>query len=184
MTKKHTAVAFLAFSVAALSVPAFAGDSSKSGQISALSLSFAEEAWDGKKVPTGQQCQKFGGNGQTPKINVNDIPRGTEALIFEYSDHNYRPNDHGGHGKIGYKLRGETKAVTVPAIAGHSFELPKDFFLVEAHRGKGWDLEGAYMPPCSGGNGHIYYVTVKAVNDLKETSYRLVGEGRIDMGVY
>lgn len=154
-------------------------------EIAALTLSLSDPYWDGKKVPEGQQCLKFGGGGQTPRIEVKDIPKGTEALIFEYSDHNYRPNDHGGHGKIGYRLKEpNTYSITVPSVEGHTFDLPSGFFLVEKHRGKGWDKEGAYMPPCSGGNGHNYYVTVKAVSDITKTSYRLLGESRLEMGVY
>ena len=41
--------------------------------------------------------------------------------------------------------------------------MPENFTMVEAHRGAGWDKESAYMPPCSGGKDHAYYVTVKAM---------------------
>ena len=185
MSKYSTTAVITAFTVLAFSNAGFGRDDVHTSQLAPLSLSLADSTWDGKKVPEGQQCLKFGGHGQTPRIEVKGIPKETEALIFEYSDHNYRPNDHGGHGKIGYYLQGKnTYSITVPSIEGNSFDLPDGFFLVEKHRGKGWDKEGAYMPPCSGGNGHNYYVTVKAVSDMKKTSYRLLGESRLEMGVY
>ena len=35
---------------------------------------FADPAWDGKKVPDGQHCKKYGGHGATPAPNVRQLP--------------------------------------------------------------------------------------------------------------
>jgi hypothetical protein len=32
-----------------------------------ISASFVDPAWSGKKIPAGQQCQKFGGKGAMEK---------------------------------------------------------------------------------------------------------------------
>jgi hypothetical protein len=138
-------------------------------------------------VPVGQQCNKFGGNGATPSLMVKNIPNGVNALIMEYSDRDseYRYMDNGGHGKIGYMIMSGTKQIIIPSVPGHSFDLPKGFFLVSAHQAPNYDKAGAYMPPCSGGKGHLYYVPVKSVYDAPEgkESQRL-GEGQLTLGKY
>lgn len=41
----------------------------------ALNASFADSAWNGSRIPAGQQCQKFGGdNPSTPMLLISDIP--------------------------------------------------------------------------------------------------------------
>ena len=50
--------------------------------------------------------------------------------------------------------------------------------MIEAHRGPGWDKEGAYMPPCSGGKDHAYYVTIKTLKDDVVTAGTVIEEGR------
>lgn len=130
----------------------------------AMEVSFADAAWDGKKVPAGQQCQKFGGkNSASPKYKISKIPAGATQLVFEYSDRDYTPMDNGGHGIVAYKLSDKVTDLEVPPLAGHTFDLPAPFISVKAHQAPGWDKAGAYMPPCSGGKGNSYYVTVKAV---------------------
>ena len=152
-----------------------------------LHVSFADPDWDGKIVPTGQQCQKFGGNNpHSPRLTVKNIPNGANALIMEYSDRSYAPMDNGGHGRIGFIIAAGVSEVTVPSVPGHSYELPKGFFLVKEHLAPKWDKAGAYMPPCSGGRGNSYYVTVKAVqrkseDDLKGT---VLAVGILEMGRY
>jgi hypothetical protein len=152
-----------------------------------LEISFTDSLWNGKKVPAGQQCSRFGGNGATPPLMVKNIPAGANALIMEYSDRDsqYRYMDNGGHGKIGYNITPGTKQVTIPSVPGHTFDLPKGFFLVSAHQAPNWDKAGAYMPPCSGGKENLYYVTVKAVYDAPEgKESQLLGKGRLTLGRY
>ncbi len=144
-----------------------------------MMVSFISAGWDGKTVPKGQQCNRFGGKAGTPELNVSMIPAGTTTLVMEYSDQDYRDMDNGGHGKIGYTLKKGQQEVTVPSVPGHTFDLPTSFFKVAAHAAPGWDTAGAYMPPCSGGKRHRYYVTVKAMANKK-----VLAKSRLDMGKY
>ncbi len=152
--------------------------------IKALDVSFVDSSWDGNAVPIGQQCQKYGGKApSTPRLRVSDLPKGTTAIVMEYSDRAYKPMDNGGHGKLGYKVAENTSEVIVPSVAGHTFDLPTDFFSVAAHRGPDWDKAGAYMPPCSGGNNHPYHVTVKAVQQTSE-KMMVLAQTQLEMGIY
>jgi hypothetical protein len=150
-----------------------------------LRVSFADPLWDGKTIPEGQQCNRFGGDGATPRLTVKNIPSGTNAIIMEYSDRDWPQMDDGGHGKIGYRIPLRTTEVTIPSVPGQTFDLPDGFFLVEAHRSTR-GVAGAYKPPCSGGWGHSYYVTVKAVYDAssKNEESRLLGKAKIELGKY
>jgi hypothetical protein len=42
------------------------------------------------------------------------------------------------------------------------------------------------MPPCSGGRGNAYYVTVKAVSEISEDyqDCNVLGMGRLELGNY
>jgi hypothetical protein len=146
---------------------------------SALDVKFADKVWDGINVPEGQQCQKFGGsNPSTPKWIVSDIPAGSNAIILEYSDRDSERMNNGGHGKMRFAINSTAARVVIPSVPGHTFEIPSEFSMIEAHRGPGWDKEGAYMPPCSGGKGHAYYVTIKTIKDDKVTAETVVGIGK------
>lgn len=143
-----------------------------------------DPAWDGISVPEGEQCQKFGGNApKTPALSISGIPTGSNLIILEFSDRNYQRMDNGGHGKIGYALSRQQNNVLIPSVSGHSFTLPEGFFIVAAHRSPKWDKAGAYMPPCSGGKGNAYYVTVKAVKQGGESS-EVMAQHIIEMGRY
>jgi hypothetical protein len=155
--------------------------------ILALELSFVDSDWDGKTIPNGQQCQRQGGeNPSTPRILVSNIPEGSDAIILEFSDKDYRPMDDGGHGKIGFMISKGTREAVIPSIQGHSFNLPNDFFIIQEHQASSFDTAGAYMPPCSGGIGNSYYVTVKAVELLskEDKTFILLGQGILELGRY
>jgi hypothetical protein len=159
----------------------------ESALIQALELAIADSEWNGNKIPSGQQCQRQGGeNPSTPRIQVNNIPEGVDAIILEFSDRNYGPMNDGGHGKIGFEISEGTKEVTIPSIPGHSFDLPEGFFLVQEHKASNYDTAGAYMPPCSGGIGNSYYVTIKAVKVLskEDKTFVLLGQGILELGKY
>lgn len=150
-----------------------------------IQIKFSDPKWDGRNIPIGQQCNKFGGNGGTPSFLIENIPVETNALIFEYSDRDNTQMNNGGHGKISYTIKPGSPKVTVPSIPGHTFELPDNFVIISAHANPSWDKAGAYMPPCSGGKGHLYYVTVKAVfNAPDKKDSKLLGQGRLDLGRY
>lgn len=146
--------------------------------------SFADPAWNGIKVPAGQQCARFGGNGSTPVIKVEHIPGKANAIVMEFSDQTYQPMDKGGHGKIGFRIANGDQAPVIPAVAGHTFDLPPGFFIVEAQRAPTWDKAGAYLPPCSGGKGNSYYVVVKAVKEANGKVREVLAETAIKMGQY
>jgi hypothetical protein len=105
---------------------------------------------------------------------------------MEFSDRTYKPMDKGGHGKIGFEITEGTEKVIVPSVPAHSFDLPEGFFIVKEHQGADWDKAGAYMPPCSGGKGNSYYVTVKAVRQLSRgsTEFELLAQGVLELGKY
>ena len=145
----------------------------------ALDAKFSDAVWNGIKIPAGQQCLRFGGkNPSTPKLKVSGIPEGTTAIVLEFSDRDYKNMDKGGHGKIKFMLNSPVNEVTIPSVPGHTFDLPAGFKMIEAHRSPGWDKAGAYMPPCSGGKGHAYYVTIKAIKDNKVTATTILEMGK------
>jgi phosphatidylethanolamine-binding protein (PEBP) family uncharacterized protein len=145
----------------------------------ALEAKFVDKIWDGVKVPEGQQCLKFGGKyPSSPALHVTDIPAGSDTIVLEYSDRDSTGMNNGGHGRMKYAIPANETTVTVPSVPGHTYDLPKGFTMIEAHRGPGWDKEGAYMPPCSGGKDHAYYVTVKTLQDYKVTSETVVELGK------
>jgi len=161
--------------------------SGASAEQARLEVSFADPAWDGKAIPAGQQCLRFGGqNPSTPRLMVRGITPGANAIVMEYSDRSYTPMDNGGHGIIGYRIPEGTKEITVPPVPGHSFDMPEGFFVVSPHQAPGWDRAGAYMPPCSGGMGNLYSVTVKAVSrpSAGSADFTVLGQASLDLGVY
>lgn len=152
--------------------------------LKAMVVELADPVWGGEKIPQGMQCQKFGGDGpRTPALMISAIPENTNLLIFEYSDESHKPMDNGGHGKFGYALNEPVSQQWVPQVSGHSFELPKGFFMIEQHRNPKWDKAGAYMPPCSGGRNNLYYVTVKAAQ-VKDDGITIKATQRLDLGRY
>ncbi len=162
------------------------GGKKAAAKLPKLKLAFGDPAWDGKSIPEGQQCRKYGGKGATPPLAVSDIPGEANAIIMEYGDHDWPPMDGGGHGIIGFKIAPGTKEANIPPVAGHSYDLPKGFFLVAEHLGPAWDKAGAYMPPCSGGRGNEYYVVVKAVRLAKpgDKSGKVLAIKELEIGAY
>ena len=145
-----------------------------------LNVQFANNAWDGIKIPEGQQCQKFGGNHPaTPELIVTGIPAGSSGILLEYSDRDSQRMNNGGHGRMRFNINSAVTKVKIPSVLGHTFAIPPAFTMIEEHRGDGWDKAGAYMPPCSGGKGHEYYLTIKTVKGDKVTA-----ETMIEMGKY
>ena len=162
------------------------GEYEPASNVAQLQISFAESGWNGKTIPNGQQCKRFGGKGSTPRLIVKNIPAEANAIIMEYSDRDYVPMDNGGHGKIGYKIKQGTSEATIPSVPGHTFSLPEGFYLISAHNNPSWDTAGAYMPPCSGGKGNSYYVTIRAVYQpaSKDQKSKLLGMAKLNLGSY
>ncbi len=152
-----------------------------------LEVSFLDSSWDGKFVPVGQQCEKFDGdNPATPRLLVKRIPAAANVIIMEFSDRSYMPMDDGGHGKIGYRIAEGTAEVSIPSVPGHTFKLPEGFFTVTEHQAPDFDTEGAYLPPCSGGRGNFYYVTIKAAYQAseKKKKFKVLGQAVLELGRY
>ena len=149
-------------------------------------MSFANSAWDGKTVPEGQQCNKFGGNGSTPSLVVEGVPAQANAIIVEFNDASYPDlSFDGGHGKIGFWVGGGGKAV-LPPVKGQTDKLPDGVFVEKRNRATGSYATPGYLPPCSGGAGNSYFADVKAVYKAKseKEKSKLLATGTIQLGKY
>ena len=162
------------------------GYKAASDKLPTLTVTFTDTAWDGKTVPKGQHCKKFGGNGATPPLKVSGIPSGTNAIIVEFNDESYQPLSYGGgHGKVGFWISGGSEA-NLPPVPGGTDTMPSDAFLEAANRATGGWASPGYLPPCSGGKGNRYSATVKAVYKAKAEgeASKLLASGKIDLGTY
>ena len=136
-----------------LGVPLFAGD---------LKVALLEP-WNGRRVPEGQQCRMFGGDGATPPMQVWNIPEGTVWIVAEFNDRSFKPlSKDGGHGRIAWPAKWPvTYLYPVPGMTG----LPKwGAFVVEPSKTIGAYASPGYLPPCSGGQKHKYAVDILAVD--------------------
>lgn len=144
-----------------------------------LDATFVSSEWDGVTIPAGQQCQKFGGdNPATPELMISHIPSGSDAIVLAYSDRDSERMNNGGHGIIKYDLNAIEGMAKIPSVPGHSYILPADFTLIAEHKGPNWDKAGAYMPPCSGGKDHEYYITIKTMQGDQITAEKVIEMGK------
>ena len=152
--------------------------------VAPLKVTFADTTWNGKTIPSGQQCSRDGGTGATPALVVSNIPADANAIIVAYNDASYAPlSNDGGHGKIGYWIDGGGTR-TVPSVPGESNDMPEGAFVDAKNRAARINAQG-YLPPCSGGRGNSYFADVMAVKRSKNGDETLiVGEGRIELGQY
>ncbi|MGP5210452.1 hypothetical protein ACTXJ5_06640 [Psychrobacter alimentarius] len=71
----------------------------------AMDVKFTDGAWNGKKIPEGQQCVKYDGKSPaTPSMSVTNIPAGAESLVFVYNDVSNKRMQNGGHGIVEFAL--------------------------------------------------------------------------------
>ena len=136
-----------------------------SAQAADLTVSFADPVWNGKTIPSGQQCSKFGGHGATPPLAVAGLPAGTNAVIVEFNDRSFMKLSYdGGHGKIGFTVPPGAASVTLPAVPGETDSgLPEGTWIEKKNRATGSYARPGYLPPCSGGRGNTYAAEVVAV---------------------
>lgn len=169
------ATALIAVGLSCATVPAKAAD---------LTVEFADPAWTGDKIPAGQHCKKFGGEGATPPLAVSNIPPEANAIVVEFNDKSYQQLSYdGGHGKIGFHITPGVGTVTLPAVPGGTSDMPDGVWLVKKNRATGaWSSPG-YLPPCSGGRGNKYEAEVYAVI-RSDDGYEEIGEGSIRLGRY
>lgn len=168
-----TKLVLASFALAALAWPASAQ--------STLTVAFADPLWTGGDIPEGQHCRLLGGDGSTPALEVTGIPDGTAQINVEFNDEDYRPlSTGGGHGIIGFPVTPAGGAATLPSVPGYSTDLPPGAIVVAKSRTRApYDSVG-YLPPCSGGVGHTYSATVRALT----TDGTEVGNGYIVLGKY
>ena len=176
-TRIVAAAIIIAFMAAAFSTASQAAD---------LKVSFADAAWDGKKVPKGQQCSKFGGNGATPALNVENIPAGANAIIVEFNDRSYQPLSYdGGHGKIGFWIEEGSTSAMLPSVPGETKDFPGGSFVEKRNRATGDYARPGYLPPCSGGRGNKYFAEVKAVQKVEgKKKPEVLAKAKIQLGRY
>ncbi|MGE4296911.1 MAG: hypothetical protein AB7E47_02685 [Desulfovibrionaceae bacterium] len=149
-----------------------------------LDARFADAAWDGVHLPEGQQCARFGGHGATPPLVVGNIPIEANAIILEFGDRNGDDPANGGWGVIGFRVPVGVREAVIPALPGGVSALPEGFFLPRA-LGAAASVDKAYLPPCSGGQGHRYVVTIRAVAvPDKGGPIELLGMERLALGTY
>ena len=103
----------LAMAIVALAVMPVAASAAE------LTVAFADPAWTGDRIPEGQHCKKFGGNGATPPLIVSGIPTGTNAIVVEFNDKSFsKLSSGGGHGKIGFLIPDGATEATLIAVPG------------------------------------------------------------------
>ncbi len=152
-----------------------------------LKVSINDPVWDGKEVPKGQQCNKFGGNNpMTPEIKITGIPDGTEAIVLRFNDESIPRMNNGGHGIIAMLLEPGTSDLIFSSVPGHTFDLPEGVLMVKAHSAPRWDKAGAYLPPCSGGTHNSYSVTIQPskIKNLKKKKFKKIASIKIKLGKY
>lgn len=169
-----------------LTACATAGRYDPAPTLATLQVVFADPAWNGRTIPAGQQCSQFGGKGASPALAVKGIPPGTTDLLVEFNDRDYPPlSSGGGHGTIRIPLPPGATEMTVPSVPGETNTLPAGVVKEAAHRAP-MSPGTAYLPPCSGGRGNLYFADVKAVTRPANPAERgkLLGTGRITLGQY
>lgn len=144
-----------------------------------LKVSFADPKWDGKRIPEGMQCSQQGGVGPaSPPLKVSDIPAGTVRLIVEFDDESYRPlSSDGGHGKFAFEVDGKSEVIFPAIPQGITSGFPPGVSMVSNNRS---GMGPGYLPPCSGGRGNRYSVTIRALSAAKKQ----LAEGYLIMGTY
>lgn len=157
-----------------------------SDKLPGLTVSFVNPEWNGKTIPSGQQCRMFGGKGGTPALKVDDIPAGANAIIIEYNDLSFGPlSNGGGHGTIGHWIKGPS--ATLAAVPGETAsDLPANTFIERKALSSGQYASPGYLPPCSGGRGNTYAAVVKAVYKATREGEesQLLAQQKITLGSY
>lgn len=150
----------------------------------ALQVEFADAAWDGVKVPSGMQCKRFGGkDAASPALNVSALPAGTTKVIVRFNDLSFPPlSRNGGHGSIMVNVPAGSDSVTVPSVPGETYNIPEGVEVYKPHRATSRRVgKGAYLPPCSGGQGNNYQAVVLAVD---YATGQVLGTAEIGIGQY
>ena len=149
-----------------------------------LRVTFTDAAWTGQAIPTGQQCRRFQGQGNTPALRVENIPAGANAILLAFNDETYQPMNSGGHGIVGFRITGNS-ATLAPFPGEVTTGLPQNPFIEAENRSGGFGGPG-YLPPCSGGQGNTYSVTVLAVSksDTNPADNKILAQSKVTLGKF
>jgi hypothetical protein len=135
--------------------------------------------WNGKTVPSGQQCMLFGGKGATPPMKASGLPAGTAWVVVEFNDRDYRPlSRNGGHGVIAYPANGAT--ADLYSVPGMTNRLPGKARVMSAARSTGDYASSGYLPPCSGGKKNRYFAVIKAMS----AAGKVLDQTQVELGRY
>jgi hypothetical protein len=144
-----------------------------------LTVSFADPKWDGKKIPKSGQCTNCGGEGLSPPLLVQNIPKDADFLVFEYKDKTMGTF----HGAFRIHISQEKEEFAVPSVPEQTSDLPHDVEVVAEHRAP-IGSPGAYMAPCGCGYNNKYAATIMAVKVETSGQKVLIGKGKIKLGRY
>ncbi len=149
-----------------------------------LRVALTDPAWTGQAIPAGQQCRRFQGQGNTPALRVENIPTGANAILLAFNDETYQPMNNGGHGIVGFRITGNN-AVLMPFPGEATTGLPSNTFIEAENRSGGFGGPG-YLPPCSGGQGNTYTVTVLAVSksDTNPADNKILAQSKVTLGKF
>jgi len=145
----------------------------------------ADKAWDGETIPEGQQCSHQGGNGSTPALEISGIPPSTNEIAVAFNDESFPLMNHGGHGVLAFAID-NVGVVTLPPIPGETNDLPEGVRSLVPHQAtkKRYSPGTAYLPPCSGGLGNKYSITITALKLLENGRARVLDKVWIPLGQY
>ena len=155
------AVAALLAILALVPVQAHAGDD--------MTVAFADPEWTGDEIPPGQQCNRCGGNGQTPRFVVSHIPDEAVYLdIYFWDGHPQSGMNHkGDHGAIRVAVTDHAQ-MTTPAVSGDPGSMPEGVEALKMQKCGQCGPKNAYLPPCaclaSFPGKHKYYALIRAVD--------------------
>ena len=144
--------------------------------IADLSISFIDQTWDGKKVPTSGQCRSCGGKGLSPALMVTNIPENADALIVEFVDKTMNVF----HGAIRFQVSEKAEFV-IPSVQEQTFDLPQSAETETEHTAP-IGAPGAYMAPCGCGYRNKYMATIVAIKNENSGRKLLLGKGKIKLG--
>ena len=145
----------------------------------------ADQAWDGEAIPAGQQCSHQGGNGSTPAIEISGIPPSTDEIAVAVNDESFPLMKHGGHGVLAFAID-NVRFVTLPPVPGETNDLPAGVRSLVPHQAtkKRYSPGTAYLPPCSGGLGNKYSLTITALKLSEDGRARVLDKVWIPLGQY
>ncbi len=121
------------------------------------------------------------GTGSVPALKLAGVPAGTTGIVLAVNDETYAAMNNGGHGVIRYAVSPTNGSVSLPSVPGETDNLPAGVTPVKKHIASSYSgTGGAILPPCSGGMGNTYSVTLTATNAAGAT----LASGRLVLGKY